>query len=97
MVATPALGRLHGPARGRAALLDLLMPELRGLEVLKIIRFRPALAALPVVVVTAMDDEATTRSGFEFGATNYLTKPFSIPQLAARVRACLARNVVEVT
>ena len=71
--------------------LDLLMPDPGGLEVLRIVRSRPATATLPVVVLTALDDEATTRAGFELGATDYLTKPFSIPQLAARVRACLAR------
>jgi CheY-like chemotaxis protein/phosphoribosyl 1,2-cyclic phosphodiesterase len=71
--------------------LDLLMPVQGGLEVLKILRSLPATALLPVVVLTAMDDEASTRAGFELGATDYLTKPFSIPQLAARVRACLAR------
>ena len=72
-------------------LLDLQMPGQGGLEVLKILRSRPATAALPVVVLTAMNDETNTRAGFEGGATDYLTKPFSIPQLAARVRACLAR------
>ncbi|MEP6969473.1 MAG: response regulator, partial [Betaproteobacteria bacterium] len=72
--------------------LDLLMPEQGGLEVLTVLRSRPATAALPVVVLTAMDDERTTRAGFELGATDYLTKPFSIPQLAARVRACLTRT-----
>jgi phosphoribosyl 1,2-cyclic phosphodiesterase/CheY-like chemotaxis protein len=73
-------------------LLDLLMPEPGGLEVLKTLRSRPAMAALPIVVLTALDDEVNTRSGFELGATDYLTRPFSIPQLAARVRACLART-----
>jgi len=72
--------------------LDLLMPVQGGLEVLKILRSNPVTAALPVVVLTAMDDEANTRAGFEFGATDYVTKPFSIPQLAARVRACLKRS-----
>jgi DNA-binding response OmpR family regulator len=38
-----------------------------------------------------MTDEPSTRAGFEAGATDYVTKPFSIPQLAARVRACLLR------
>jgi CheY-like chemotaxis protein/phosphoribosyl 1,2-cyclic phosphodiesterase len=71
--------------------LDLLMPIQGGLEVLKILRSKPATAGLPVVVLTAMDDEGNTRAGFEFGATDYVTKPFSMPQLAARVRACLAR------
>ena len=72
--------------------LDLLMPEQGGLEVLRILRSKPATAALPVVVLTAMDDEDNTRAGFEFGATDYVTKPFTIPQLAARVRACLTRR-----
>ncbi len=72
--------------------LDLQMPEQGGLEVLKVLRSMPATAALPVIVLTAMNDELTTRAGFELGATDYLTKPFSIPQLAARVRACLTRT-----
>ena len=58
--------------------------------------FQPATAALPVVVLTAMDDEANTRAGFELGATDYVTKPFTIPQLAARVRACLTRGPSQV-
>jgi CheY-like chemotaxis protein len=72
--------------------LDLLMPVQGGLDVLKILRSNPVTAGLPVVVLTAMHDEANTRAGFEFGATDYVTKPFSIPQLAARVRACLKRS-----
>jgi CheY-like chemotaxis protein len=72
--------------------LDLLMPGQGGLDVLRILRSRPATATLPVVVLTAMDDEINTRAGFELGATDYVTKPFTIPQLAARVRACLTRS-----
>jgi CheY-like chemotaxis protein len=71
--------------------LDLLMPGQGGLEILQILRSQPETAMLPVVVLTAMGDEINTRSGFALGATDYVTKPFSIPQLAARVRACLAR------
>ena len=77
--------------------LDLLMPEQGGLEVLKILRSRPATAALPVIVLTAEDDEVNIRAGFDLGATDYLTKPFSMPQLAARIRACLARTGSGVT
>jgi two-component system, OmpR family, phosphate regulon response regulator PhoB len=73
--------------------LDLLMPAQGGLEVLSIIRSMTATAGLPVVVLTAMDDEANTRAGFEAGAIDYVTKPFTIPQLAARVRACLTRSL----
>jgi CheY-like chemotaxis protein len=72
--------------------LDLQMPKPGGLEVLTLLRSRPATAALPVLVLTALDDEVNTRAGFDLGATDYLTKPFSIPQLAARVRACLSRR-----
>jgi CheY-like chemotaxis protein len=72
--------------------LDLVMPEMDGLEVLRRLRANPATVKLPVLVLTAHGDEATTRAGFDVGATDYLTKPFSMPQLAARVRACLART-----
>lgn len=69
--------------------LDLLMPRQGGLEVLKVLRSQPATSALPVLVLTALDDETNTRAGFELGTTDYVTKPFTILQLAARVRACL--------
>lgn len=72
--------------------LDLLMPTQGGLEVLRILRSKPATAQLRVVVLTAMDYEVNTRAGFELGATDYVTKPFTIPQLVARVRACLTRG-----
>ena len=72
-------------------LLDLLMPELGGMEVLKALRASPKTAGLPVLVITAHADEGSVREGFDVGATDYLAKPFSIPQLSARVRACLSR------
>jgi CheY-like chemotaxis protein len=72
-------------------ILDVLMPEMDGMEVLRTIRAEQRTANLPVLMLTSMSDEATTRQGFDTGATDYLTKPFSIPQLAARVKVCLAR------
>jgi CheY-like chemotaxis protein/phosphoribosyl 1,2-cyclic phosphodiesterase len=72
-------------------ILDVLMPEMNGMEVLRVLRADERTALLPVLMLTSMADEATTREGFETGATDYLTKPFSIPQLAARVKVCLAR------
>ena len=72
-------------------ILDVLMPEMDGMEVLRTIRAEQRTANLPVLMLTSMSDEATTREGFDKGATDYLTKPFSIPQLAARVKVCLAR------
>jgi CheY-like chemotaxis protein/phosphoribosyl 1,2-cyclic phosphodiesterase len=71
--------------------LDLEMPEMGGFDVLRELRASPATARLPVLILTVSADEASTRAGFDVGATDYLTKPFSMPQLAARVRACMAR------
>ena len=71
--------------------LDLGMPGMSGLEVLKAIRARSESAGLPVLLLTAREEEKTVRAGFDHGATDYLVKPFAIPQLLARVHACLAR------
>jgi len=59
--------------------LDLFMPKQGGLEVLKVLRSSSATAALPVLVLTALDDEVNTRAGFELGATDYLTKLSILP------------------
>jgi two-component system phosphate regulon response regulator PhoB len=71
--------------------LDYKMSGMDGLEVMKTLRSKPATQRLPVLMLTAMTDEPSTRAGFEAGVTDYVTKPFSIPQLTSRVRACLAR------
>ncbi len=71
--------------------LDYKMTGMDGVEVMKTLRARPETQLLPVLMLTAMADEPSTRAGFEAGVTDYVTKPFSIPQLTARVRACLAR------
>jgi CheY-like chemotaxis protein len=71
--------------------LDLEMPEMPGLEVLRALRSKAATAHLPVLILTASSNEAVTSASFEAGATDYLMKPFSIPQLTARVHACLER------
>ena len=72
--------------------LDYKMVGMDGLAVMKTLRARPATQQLPVLMLTAMTDEPSTRAAFEAGVTDYVTKPFSIPQLTARVRACLART-----
>jgi CheY-like chemotaxis protein len=71
--------------------LDYKMAGMDGMDVMKALRARPETQRLPVLMLTAMTDEPSTRAGFEAGVTDYVTKPFSIPQLTARVRACLAR------
>jgi CheY-like chemotaxis protein/phosphoribosyl 1,2-cyclic phosphodiesterase len=75
--------------------LDYKMLEMDGLEVIKSLRADALTRNLPVLMLTAMNDEPSTRAGFDAGATDYVTKPFSIPQLTARVRACLARAQVQ--
>ena len=71
--------------------LDYKMEGMDGMAVMKALRSKSETQRLPVLMLTAMADEPSTRAGFEAGVTDYVTKPFSIPQLTARVRACLAR------
>ena len=72
--------------------LDYKMAGMDGMAVVKAIRAKPETQSLPVLMLTAMTDEPSTRAGFDAGVTDYVTKPFSIPQLTARVRACLTRT-----
>jgi len=72
-------------------ILDYKMTGMDGLAVTKHLRANAATLSLPVLMLTAMTDEASTRAGFDAGVTDFVTKPFSIPQLIARVRTCLAR------
>jgi DNA-binding response OmpR family regulator len=84
--------RMIGQDMPDLVVLDYMMDGMDGLTVVKTLRGRPETQALPVLMLTAMSDEASTRAGFDAGVTDYVTKPFSIPQLTARVRACLART-----
>ena len=72
--------------------LDYKMIGMDGMEVMRALRAKAETQHLPVLMLTAMTDEPSTRAGFEAGVTDYVTKPFSIPQLTARVRACLTRT-----
>ena len=72
--------------------LDYKMAGMDGMAVMRTLRAGSRTKALPVLMLTAMTDEPSTRAGFEVGVTDYVTKPFSIPQLSARVRVCLART-----
>lgn len=74
--------------------LDLLMPAPDGFEVLRWIRSDGEAREVQVVVLTAKGDEESVRTCFELGATDYLVKPFTAPQLDVRVRASLARAKV---
>jgi len=72
--------------------LDLNLPVLSGLEVCRILRARPHSAHVPIIMLTAMTSESDRVAGFEVGADDYVTKPFSVRELAARVRAVLRRH-----
>jgi DNA-binding response OmpR family regulator len=69
-------------------LLDLMLPELSGIEVCRIIR---AESGVPIVMLTAKDSELDKVVGLELGADDYVTKPFSLRELSARIRALFRR------
>jgi DNA-binding response OmpR family regulator len=73
------------------AVLDVMMPGVSGLEAIRVIRADPALADLPVILLTARAQESDVETGFDSGADDYITKPFSPRELASRVEALLAR------
>jgi len=70
-------------------LLDLGLPDLDGRQVLRMLR---AISQVPVIVVTAQDDDRTVVQALDAGADDYLVKPFGSEQLAARIRAVLRRS-----
>jgi CheY-like chemotaxis protein/phosphoribosyl 1,2-cyclic phosphodiesterase len=88
--AEQALDRIAGN-RPDLVLLDLRLPGIDGLELLERLRRDRTTANLPVIILTALADPRRTAQGFEAGATDYMAKPFSPPQLRARVREWLSR------
>lgn len=77
-------------------LLDLMLPEVDGLEVCKRFKSSPQTEHAPIVMVTAKSDEADIVTGLELGADDYITKPFSPKVLVARVRAVLRRKTTDI-
>lgn len=72
-------------------LLDWMLPGLSGIELCRRLRMRPQTERLPVIMLTARGEEAERIRGLATGADDYVVKPFSIPELMARVRAMLRR------
>jgi DNA-binding response OmpR family regulator len=80
--------RLFGTEPIDLVVLDIMLPKLDGLEVCKRLR---AESSVPIIMLTARDDEFDTVLGLELGADDYITKPFSIREFRSRVRALLRR------
>jgi len=78
-------------SRPDALVLDLMLPGMNGLEILREVRAEPMTQDLPVVVLTARGAEMDKLLGFEHGADDYMTKPFSPRELVARLQALLRR------
>lgn len=72
-------------------LLDWMLPEMSGLELCKIIRNNPELKNIPIIMLTAKSQEEDKVIGLSAGADDYVTKPFSIPELLARIKTNLRR------
>ncbi len=91
----------HGAEALRAArekpvpdliLLDLMLPDISGVELCRQLRADEGTRRVPVVMLTAKDDEIDRVVGFEVGADDYVTKPFSVRELMLRIRAVLRRS-----
>jgi two-component system, OmpR family, phosphate regulon response regulator PhoB len=78
-------------------LLDWMLPGQRGLELARRLRGDARTKALPIIMLTARGEEADKLRGLETGADDYITKPFSVKELQARIKAVLRRRAPEIT
>ncbi|MEA4981563.1 MAG: response regulator transcription factor [Paludibacter sp.] len=78
-------------AKYQLLLLDVMMGEMSGFKMAKILRDNPKTATIPVIFLTAKDTENDRLTGFNIGADDYISKPFSIREVQARVKAVLRR------
>ena len=102
-ISSPKASRSNGVERGDEAdirllenppdlvILDWMLPGVSGLEICRRMRARQATRALPVIMLTARGEESERVRGLSTGADDYIVKPFSVPELIARVRALLRR------
>jgi DNA-binding response OmpR family regulator len=84
-----ALDKNNPPA---LVLLDLMLPGMSGMELCRRLRREPSTRRTPIIMLTARTSEAERVAGLELGADDYVTKPFSVRELVARVRAVLRRS-----
>jgi DNA-binding response OmpR family regulator len=73
-------------------LLDVMLPAMNGFQVLQQLKTDPATKPIPVLMLTARGHERDVAAGLEGGAEDYIVKPFSFPELLARVSTALARH-----
>ena len=73
-------------------LLDLMLPDGSGLDLCKKIKGNPETESIPIIILTAKEDEVDKVVGFELGADDYVTKPFSVRELILRIKAVLKRG-----
>jgi two-component system, OmpR family, phosphate regulon response regulator PhoB len=93
------LSALHGRAglqlarehRPQLVILDLMLPDVNGIEVCKALKRDPTLKDIPVLILTAKGEEIDRVVGFELGADDYVVKPFSVRELLLRIEAILRR------
>jgi two-component system phosphate regulon response regulator PhoB len=84
--------RMVSDRRPDLVILDLMLPGINGLEVCRILKANPKTVHLPILMLTAKGSESDVVRGFELGASDYVTKPFSTKILLARVRAALKKG-----
>ncbi|MCJ7688177.1 MAG: response regulator transcription factor [Clostridiaceae bacterium] len=77
-------------------LLDLMLPGMDGLDVCKEIRKDSSMANMPIIMITAKGEEIDKIIGLELGADDYITKPFSVRELVARIKAILRRSTMQI-
>lgn len=75
-------------------IFDIMLPRMDGISAVKFIRKIPEFSVMPIMLLTAKDSELDKVTGFDCGADDYMTKPFSILELSARVRALLRRSSI---
>jgi two-component system phosphate regulon response regulator PhoB len=76
-------------------ILDWMLPGISGIEICRRLRTRPETRQLPIIMLTARGEESERVRGLSTGADDYIVKPFSVPELSARVRALLRRAIPE--
>src|SRR5690606_11346221 len=85
------VARLVGEERPDLVVLDWMLPGISCIEVCRLLRTRPETRDIPIIMLTARSEEAERVRGLATGADDYMVKPFSVPELLARIRTILRR------